>query len=190
MPRKVATEELVDPEGLMAFVGSRHQWVMVTMRADGRPQTSPVTGGMTTGGRLVVSTYPFRDKVSNLRRDPRVTVCVLSDHFGGAWVQIDGLATVTDVPEAVEGMVEYYRAVSGEHPDWEEFRAAMVRQGKCLITIDIERWGPIATGGFPASVASIDEMVQASAGNPDAEADADDTDGTDDGAGSEGGGGA
>ena len=162
MARKVATEDIVDPDGLMEFVRPRHQWVLVTLRSDGRPQTSPVTGGVTAGGHLVVSTYPSRDKVHNLRRDPRVTVCVLSDHFGGAWVQIDGLATVTDVPEAVEGMVEYYRAVSGEHPDWDEFRQAMVRQGKCLITIDIERWGPIATGGFPASVASIDEMVASS----------------------------
>lgn len=152
MARKVATEDIVDRQALLEFVRPRHQWVMATVRQDGRPQVSPVTGGVNPDGQLVVSTYPHRDKVHNLRRDPRVTVCVLSDHFGGAWVQVDGQATVTRVPEAVEGMVEYFRAVSGEHPDWDDYRAAMLRQGKCLITVDIERWGPIATGGFPAAV--------------------------------------
>lgn len=159
MARKLATEDTVDRDGLLAFVRPRHQWVFTTMRADGRPQVSPVTGGVTDEGLLVVSTYPSRDKVHNLRRDPRVTACVLSDHFGGAWVQVDGVARVTDLPDAVEGLVEYYRAVSGEHPDWDEYREAMRRQGKCLISVEPQRWGPIATGGFPPSLASIDEMV-------------------------------
>ena len=156
MARKLATEDTVEHSALLEFVKQRHQWLMVTLRADGRPQTSPVTGGVADDGTLVVATYPSRDKVHNLRRDPRTTICVLSDHFGGAWVQVDGMATITDGPEAVDGMVEYYRAVSGEHPDWDEYRQAMVRQGKCLITVDIERWGPIATGGFPPSLASLE----------------------------------
>ncbi|MCP3992009.1 MAG: PPOX class F420-dependent oxidoreductase [Actinomycetia bacterium] len=156
MARKLATEDTVDLETLLDFVRPRHQWLLVTLRADGRPQTSPVTGGVTDDGRLVVSTYPQRDKVHNLARDPRTTICVMSDHFGGAWVQVDGTASVTAVPEAVEGMVQYYRAVSGEHPDWDEYRQAMVRQGKCLISVEVERWGPIATGGFPPSLASLD----------------------------------
>jgi PPOX class probable F420-dependent enzyme len=155
MARKLATEDIVGREELLEFVRPRHQWVLVTLRSDGRPQTSPVTGGVSSLGELVISTYPERDKVVNLRRDPRVSVCVMSDHFGGAWVQVDGSAVITFAPEAVEDMVEYYRSVSGEHPHWDEFRAAMVRQGKCLVTIDIERWGPIATGGFPPSLASI-----------------------------------
>ncbi|MEM9133928.1 MAG: PPOX class F420-dependent oxidoreductase [Actinomycetota bacterium] len=155
MGRKLATEDVVELDELLAFVTDRHRWVLITLRADGRPQASPVTGGVTADGRLVVATYPSRDKVFNLRRDPRTTVCVMSDNFGGAWVQVDGLATVTDVPEAVEGMVAYYRAVSGEHPDWDEYREAMIRQGKCLISIDVERWGPIATGGFPPSIATL-----------------------------------
>lgn len=152
MARKVATEDIVGLDGLLEFVRPRNQWVMTTNRRDGRPQMSPVTGGVGPDGRLLISTYPSRDKIHNLRRDPNVTICVLSDHFGGAWVQVDGQATISDVPEAVEGMVEYFRAVSGEHPDWDDYRAAMIRQGKCLISIDIERWGPIATGGFPAAV--------------------------------------
>ncbi len=155
MGRKLATEDVVELDELLAFVTDRHRWVLVTLRADGRPQVSPVTGGVTAEGRLVVATYPSRDKVFNLRRDPRTSVCVMSDNFGGAWVQVDGLATVTDVPEAVDGMVEYYRAVSGEHPDWDEYREAMIRQGKCLISIEVERWGPIATGGFPPSIATL-----------------------------------
>ena len=160
MARKLATEDRVDRDGLLDFVRPRHKWLIVTLRADGRPQISPVTGGVTSDGALAVSTYPQRDKVHNLGRDPRTTICVLSDEFGGAWVQVDGRATITHVPEAVEGMVEYYRAISGEHPDWDEYRAAMIRQGKCLISVEPERWGPIATGGFPPSLASIDELVE------------------------------
>lgn len=160
MARKLATEDIVERSELLDFVRPRHQWVLVTLRADGRPQTSPVTGGVSPAGKLVISTYPERDKVANLGRDPRVSVCVLSDHFGGAWVQVDGQAVITYAPEAVDDMVDYYRAVSGEHPHWDEFRAAMVRQGKCLVTIDVERWGPIATGGFPPSLASIDALSE------------------------------
>jgi PPOX class probable F420-dependent enzyme len=151
----IATEDVVDLAGLLEFVGSRHHWVLTTLRQDGRPQVSPVTGGVGPDGRLLIATYPSRDKVHNLRRDPRATVCVLSDNFGGAWVQVDGQATVTDVPEAVEGLVEYFRSVAGHHDDWDEYRAAMVRQGKSLIAIDVERWGPIATGGFPPPVVPL-----------------------------------
>lgn len=152
MARKVATEDVVGLDGLLEFVRPRNQWVMTTSRRDGRPQISPVTGGVGPTGQLLISTYPSRDKIHNLRRDPNVTICVLSDHFGGAWVQVDGQAAVTDMPDAMDGMVEYFRAISGEHPNWDEYRAAMTRQGKCLVTIDVERWGPIATGGFPAAV--------------------------------------
>ena len=152
MARSIATEDIVGLDELLDFVRERHHWVMTTVRADGRPQISPVTGGVGPDGTLLISTYPSRDKVHNLRKDPRTTICVLSDHFGGAWVQVDGQATVTNVPEAVDGMVEYFRSISGEHPDWDEYRAAMIRQGKCLLSIAVERWGPIATGGFPAAV--------------------------------------
>ncbi len=159
MARIVAKRDTVDFDELLEFVRPRHQWVLVTDRTDGRPQISPVTGGVNSYNKLVVSTYPQRDKVHNLRRNPDVSVCVLSDHFGGAWVQVDGKATVADLPDAMDGLVEYFRAVSGEHPDWDEYRAAMERQGKCLISIEIERWGPVATGGFPASVIPVlDEL--------------------------------
>ena len=125
----------------------------MTVRKDGRPQASPVTCGVDEAGRIVVATYPERAKTVNARRDSRVSVLFLSDDFGGAWVQVDGTAEVLDVPEAVEPLVEYYRSISGEHPDWDEYREAMVDQGKSLLRVTPERWGPVATGGFPARLA-------------------------------------
>ncbi len=74
-----------------------------------------------------------------------------SDDWDDSYVQLDGTCEVLDLPESVEPLVEYYRAISGEHPDWDEYREAMRRQGKSLIRLTVERWGPIAAGGFPAS---------------------------------------
>ncbi len=145
----LAREDVVGLVELLDFIRDRHQWVLTTVRGDGRPQISPVSGGVNDAGQLVIATYPMRDKVHNLRRNPDATLCVLSDQFGGSWVQIDGQATIVDLPEAMEPLIDYYRSVSGEHPDWDDYRDAMDRQGKCLISIDIERWGPIARGGFP-----------------------------------------
>ncbi len=153
MARMLAEENTVGRDELLEFITPRRQWIMTTFRIDGRPQMSPVTGSV-HDGRMLVSTYPFRDKVHNLRRDDRVSVCVLSDQFGGSWVQIDGDATVVDLPEALDGLEDYYRAARGEHPDWAEYRTAMERQEKCLISIEIVRWGPIARGGFPPSIAA------------------------------------
>jgi PPOX class probable F420-dependent enzyme len=122
----------------------------MTTRADGRPQASPVTCGLDGEGRIVVSSYPERAKVGNARRRPDASIVVLSDDFDGPWVQVDGRVEVLDMPEALEGLVEYFRVISGEHPDWDEYRAAMGRQGKSLLRLTPGRWGPIATGGFPA----------------------------------------
>jgi len=126
----------------------------MTFRRDGRPQSSPVTMGVSSDDHLVVSTYPERAKVHNLRRDARASMMVLSDEFDGEWVQIDGTAEVVDLPEALEGLVDYFRVIAGEHSDWDEYRGAMQRQGKCLIRISIDHWGPIATGGFPPRLAT------------------------------------
>jgi PPOX class probable F420-dependent enzyme len=109
--------------------------------------------GLDTEGRVVVSSYPERAKVHNIRRNPQASMVVMSDDFGGEWVQVDGSAEVIDLPGAVEPLVEYFRVISGEHPDWDEYREAMVTQGKCLIRLTIDRWGPIAKGGFPARLA-------------------------------------
>jgi PPOX class probable F420-dependent enzyme len=148
----VATNTEVDRSGLEEFLRARHHGILLTRRHDGWPQASPVTMGLGDKGDILISTYPQRAKTRNLRGDPRASVVVLSDDFGGPWVQVDGTATVVDVPEAVEGLVEYFRNISGEHPDWKEYREAMVKQGKSLIRLRPERWGPVATGGFPADL--------------------------------------
>ncbi|SCE67267.1 PPOX class F420-dependent oxidoreductase [Micromonospora chokoriensis] len=153
MARSIARNTRVDRADLLDFLRTRHRVVLMTTRADGRPQSSPVSAGIDGQGRLVVSTYPERAKVTNIRRDPRVSACVLSDDWNGPWVQIDGTAEVLDLPEALEPLVDYFRSISGEHPDWDDYRAAMVRQGKSLIRVTIDSWGPIATGGFPARLA-------------------------------------
>ncbi|GGN99452.1 PPOX class F420-dependent oxidoreductase [Microbispora bryophytorum] len=150
MSPRIATAETVSREQLLDFVRDRHRAILITTRRDGGPQASPVTCGVDAEGRIVVSTYPERAKSRNARRDPRASVVVLSDDFDGPWVQVDGTAEVLDLPEALEPLVEYYRSISGEHPDWEEYRAAMVRQGKSLVRITPASWGPVATGGFPA----------------------------------------
>jgi PPOX class probable F420-dependent enzyme len=149
MARKYATADLVDLPGLLEFLRPRHRMVLTTFRSDGSLQSSPVTGGVDDQGRIVISSYPTRAKSANLRRDPRASVTVLSDEFNGAYVQVDGDSEVIDLPDAVEPLVDYYRSISGEHPDWDEYRQAMVEQGKCLIRITPARWGPVATGGFP-----------------------------------------
>ena len=149
MARTVATANHVGRDALLDFVRPRHRGTLVTRRKDGSPQLSLVTCGVDPDGRIVVSTYPQRAKVHNARRDERVAICVQSDEFNGPYVQVDGLASVLDLPEALEPLVDYFRCISGEHPDWDEYRAAMATQGKCIIRITIDRWGPIATGGFP-----------------------------------------
>jgi PPOX class probable F420-dependent enzyme len=153
VPRTIATNTSVSREELLDFIRPRHHAILMTTRRDGRPQASPNTCGVDTEGRIVISTYPERAKAANIRRNSQVSVCVLSDDFGGAWVQVDGTAEVLDLPEALEPLVEYFRVISGEHPDWDEYRQAMRDQGKSLIRITIDRWGPIATGGFPARLA-------------------------------------
>jgi PPOX class probable F420-dependent enzyme len=153
MPRTIATNTQVTRDELLDFIRPRHHGILMTTRRDGRPQASPNTIGVDPDGRIVISTYPERAKAMNVRRNGQVSVCVLSEDFGGAWVQVDGTAEVLDLPEALEPLVEYFRCIAGEHPDWDEYRQAMVDQGKSLIRVTIDRWGPIATGGFPARLA-------------------------------------
>ncbi|MBF8187142.1 PPOX class F420-dependent oxidoreductase [Nonomuraea sp. K274] len=153
MAPNIATARHVELPELLAFVRTRHHGLLATTRTDGRPQLSPVSCGLDEGGRIVVSTYPERAKARNARRDERTSICVLSDDWNGPYVQIDGHAEVLDMPDALDALVDYYRCIAGEHPDWDEYRAAMRRQDKSLIRLHIDRWGPIATGGFPARLA-------------------------------------
>jgi PPOX class probable F420-dependent enzyme len=154
MPRTIATTTPVDREALLAFVRPRHRMLLATTRGDGRPQMSPVTGGVDAEGRIVISTYPGRAKTTNASRDARVSVLVLSDDWTDAWVQVDGDAEVLAMPDAADALVDYYRSIAGEHPDWDEYREAMAIQGKSLIRVTPTRWSPLATGGFPADVAA------------------------------------
>ena len=148
---KIATVERVDREQLIDFIRTRHRVTLVTTRRDGRPQISPAAAGVDGSGRIVISTYPDRAKAVNARRNPAISVLVHSDDWDGPYVQVDGTAEVLDMPaqQAEDALVEYFRCIAGEHPDWDEYRQAMRRQGKSLIRITIDDWGPIATGGFP-----------------------------------------
>jgi PPOX class probable F420-dependent enzyme len=126
----------------------RGQWdaVMLTYRADGRPQMSPVTCAVDADDLVVVSTRETAMKAKNLRRDPRVSLCVVSRGFYGDWVQIDGRAEIVSLPDAMEPLVDYYRTLRGEHPDWDDYRAAMTREHRCVVRITPERAGPDRSG--------------------------------------------
>lgn len=126
-------------EETLDFLGGHHRAVLVTRRADGdRLQMSPVVCGLDDTNRVVISVTQDRAKTNNIRRDPRVSLCVLDDGFFGGWVQVDGTAEIVDLPEAMAGLEDLYREVSGEHPDWDEYRAAMERDRRCLIRITID----------------------------------------------------
>lgn len=128
------------------FLRSNHRAVLVTRRADGGPQLSPVLCSIDADGRPGVSTRETAMKVSNLRRDPRVSLCVLNDGFFGDWIQVDGIAEIVSLPDAMELLVEYYRSLAGEHPDWDEYRSSMEQERRVLVRIEIERAGPDRSG--------------------------------------------
>ena len=127
------------------FIRQNHSAVLATFRGDGRPQMSPVSAGVDGEGRVAISSRETAYKVKNLRRDPRASVLVTRTGSWD-WVQVDGTATVVSLPEAMESLVAHYRAVAGEHPDWDDFRAAMEREGRVLVLVDIERAGPDRSG--------------------------------------------
>jgi PPOX class probable F420-dependent enzyme len=120
------------------FLRQHDRAVLITRRANGGIQASPVTAGIDGEGRAIVSTSERTAKARNLRRDPRAALCVFTERFFGSWVQIDGEAEIVSLPDAMEPLVDYYRRLAGEHPDWDDFRTAMVRDRRCLIRIRIE----------------------------------------------------
>jgi PPOX class probable F420-dependent enzyme len=154
--RKIATNTSVDRAGALEFARTRHRVILTTTRRDGSPHSSPVTAGIDAEGRVVVSTYPERAKARHARRNPAGSALFLSDNWDGPWMQVWGTVQVVDLPDALEPLVEYFRSISGEHPDWDEYRDAMVKQGKCVMRLTVESWGPIATGGFPARIVEGD----------------------------------
>ena len=123
-----------------------HRAVLATTRSDGRPQLSPVTVGVDGVGRVLISTRETAIKTRNLARDPRASLCVMTDRFFGEWIQAEGTAEIMHLPEAMDLLVDYYRRVSGEHPDWEDYRSAMVRDPRVIVAITLHRAGPDRSG--------------------------------------------
>ena len=133
----------MDLEQARGFLKEHHRTVLITRRANGGVQASPVLAGLNGEGVAIISTSEDTAKVRNLRRDPQATLCVMNDRFFGDWVQAEGTAEIVSLPEAMDLLVDYYRRLAGEHPDWDDYRAAMVRDRRCLIRITIDR----ASGG-------------------------------------------
>jgi PPOX class probable F420-dependent enzyme len=136
----------MDIEEARDVIRTQHRAVMATIRRDGTPALTPVTVSVDDQGRVIISSRQTAYKVKNLRRDPRAWVCVMPDTFYGHWIQVEGRAQILELPEAMEPLVEYYRGVSGEHPDWDDYRAAMVRDRRVLIQIEITKAGPDVSG--------------------------------------------
>jgi PPOX class probable F420-dependent enzyme len=136
----------MDTAAAQEFLRNNHRAVMATFRKDGRPAMSPVTVGLDPEGRVIVSTRETAMKVKHLRRDPRVAVTAFTDGFYGDFVQLEGTAEIVDLPDAMELLVHYYRSISGEHPDWDDYRAAMVKDRRVIVRFAIERAGPNVSG--------------------------------------------
>jgi len=136
----------MDLDEALAYVRRNSHAVLSTVRRDGTPQMSPVAATVDDAGRVVVSSRETAYKVRNLRRDPRAWLCVFPDAFYGPWVQVEGAVDVLSLPDALEPLVSYYRAVAGEHPDWDDYRRAMVDEQRCLIRVTLLRAGPDRAG--------------------------------------------
>ena len=159
MERPRANRKVVSPACIAAYYGSRmdldeareiireqHRAVLATIRDDGTPQMSPVLVAVDDDGYVLVSTRETAIKVRNLRRDPRLWLCVLPDGFFGRWVQVEGRAGIVSLPDAMDGLVDYYRRVAGEHEDWNDYRAAMQREQRVLLRVTLTRAGPDRAG--------------------------------------------
>jgi len=132
----------MSPDDAREFVASNHRAVLITRRSGGGLQTSPVLVGADGEGKVVISTWEGASKTRNLRRDPTAVLCVLSDGFFGPWIRIEGTAQIVSLPEAMAGLVDYYRGISGEHPDWDDYRRAMQDQHRVLVRVSIDAVGP------------------------------------------------
>ena len=136
----------MDLDRASEFLRAHHRAVLATFRADGRPQLSPVTAAADDEGRVMISTREPAMKTRNLRRDPRASLVVMTDGFYGDWLQVEGDTEIVPLPAAMDLLVDYYRRVSGEHPDWDDYRAAMTRDQRVILRITITRVGPNVSG--------------------------------------------
>ena len=130
---------MTDIDEARRFLADNHHGILATYRRDGKVQQSPVSSGLDASGRVIISVTEDRAKARNARRDPRLSLCVFSDTFFGPWVQVEGTAELVDGPDRIDALVDYYRRLSGEHPDWAEYRAAMERDRRVLLRFEIER---------------------------------------------------
>ena len=133
-------------EAALEFLRSQKRVVLATYRRDGQVQMSPVLAAVDAESRVVISTRDGAIKTQNLRRNPRASVCALSAGFFGEWYALEGNADIVSLPEAMEPLVDYYRSTAGEHPDWDDYRAAMVREQRVIVRITVERAGPDRSG--------------------------------------------
>jgi PPOX class probable F420-dependent enzyme len=136
----------LDPERAIQFLRAHHRAVLATARADGRPQLSPVLASVDDQGRVLISTRETAVKAKNLARDPQASLCVLNDGFFGEWIQAEGTTEIVHLPEAMDLLIDYYRRISGEHPDWDGYRDAMQRERRVMLRITITRAGPDTSG--------------------------------------------
>jgi PPOX class probable F420-dependent enzyme len=136
----------MDSDRARDFLRANHRAVMATTRADGTTQMSPITAGVDAEGRVVVSSRETAYKVAHVRALPYAAVCAFTDGFFGEWVQVEGPVDVVSLPDAMEPLVDYYRAISGEHPDWDDYRAAMTSDRRVVLRLTIERSGPTVSG--------------------------------------------
>ena len=136
----------MDVDQAREFLRSNHRAVLSTVRRDGRPAMSPVAAVVDAAGRVMVSTRETALKVMHVRRDPRVALCVFPDGFYGTWAQVEGVAEVVALPDALDLLVDYYRRAAGEHPDWDDYRRAMTEERRVVLRFAIDRAGPTISG--------------------------------------------
>jgi PPOX class probable F420-dependent enzyme len=136
----------MDAAEALDFLRANHRAVMATTKADGSTQMSPITVGVDREGRVVVSSRETAYKVRHLRALPYAAICAFTDQFFGPWVQVEGPVEIVSLPEAMEPLVDYYRDISGEHPDWDDYRAAMERDRRVILRMTVERAGPTVSG--------------------------------------------
>jgi PPOX class probable F420-dependent enzyme len=136
----------MDVDAALEFLRSNHRAVLATTRADGTTQMSPIIAAVDAESRVVVSTREPAYKVRHVRALPYAAVCAFGDGFYGPWVQVEGPVEVVSLPDAMEPLVDYYRSISGEHPAWDDYRAAMERDRRVLLRMTVERAGPTVSG--------------------------------------------
>jgi PPOX class probable F420-dependent enzyme len=136
----------MDIPSAIEFARTNHRAVLATFRRDGNPQLTPVAVGVDDSGAVVISSRQTAAKVKNARRDPRVSLCLMNDGFYGEFAQVEGTAIIVELPAAMDGLIAYYRSISGEHPDWDDYRAAMEREQRVIMKIEVTRAGPTYSG--------------------------------------------